>query len=164
MRINVKFAAALGIAVAGLAAAAPAHAQDRVRAGLLDCRSAGHTGFIIGSVAQYTCVFQPDYGRREAYVATLSRIGADVGVTTSNNLVWSVLAPTRRIGPGEIAGSYGGVGASATVGIGGSINLMVGGSNNSYALQPLSVQTSTGLNAAGGLAGLELRPARMRRR
>ena len=163
MRIDLKFAAVLGVAMAGLAVA-PASAQERVRAGLLDCRSAGHTGFIIGSVAQYRCIFQPDYGRREAYVATLSRFGADVGVTTSNNLVWSVLAPTRRIGPGEIAGNYGGVGASATVGIGAAVNLMVGGSYNSYTLQPLSVQTSTGFNAAGGLAGLELRPVRLSRR
>jgi hypothetical protein len=104
-------------------------------------------------------VFQPNYGRREGYVATLSRFGADVGVLTQNNLVWSVLAPTRRIGPGDIAGSYVGVGANATVGVGLGANVLVGGSNNSYALQPLSVQTSTGLNAAGGLASLELHPA-----
>jgi hypothetical protein len=127
--------------------------------GLLDCRSAGHTGFIIGSVAEYSCVFQPDNGRREGYVARLSRFGADVGVMTQNNLIWSVLAPTRRIGPGDIAGSYVGVGATATVGVGVGANVLIGGSNNTYALQPLSVQTSTGLNAAGGLASLELQPA-----
>jgi hypothetical protein len=131
---------------------------------LLSCQNAGHAGFIIGSVSQFSCVFRPDYGRLERYTATLSRFGADVGMTTSNNLAWSVLAPTRRIGRGEIAGNYGGVGASATVGIGAAVNVMVGGSNNSYALQPISVQSSTGLNAAGGLAGLELRAVRGRRR
>jgi hypothetical protein len=162
MRIDLKLVAALGVVALGFAAG-PANAQERVRAGLLDCRSAGHTGFIIGSVAQYQCVFQPDYGPREGYDATLSRFGADVGVTTSNNFVWSVLAPTRRLGRGEIAGNYVGVGASATVGVGAAVNLLVGGSNNSYALQPLSVQTSTGLNAAGGLASLELRPVQLMR-
>jgi hypothetical protein len=162
MRIDLKLAAMLGIALFG--AVAPATAQERAKAGLLMCRSAGHTGYLIGSVAQYSCVFRPDYGRPERYVATLSRFGADVGTTTSNALQWSVLAPSRYLGPGSLAGSYGGVGASATVGVGAGFNLMIGGSQNSYALQPLSVQASTGLNAAGGLAGLELRPVRQSRR
>ena len=162
MRIDLKYALLIGIALAG--AVAPASAQERVRAGLLSCRSAGHTGYIIGSVAQFSCVFRPNYGRPERYSATLSRFGADVGTTTSNALQWSVLAPSRYLGPGAIAGNYGGVGASATVGVGAGFNLMVGGSQNSYALQPLSVQATTGLNAAGGLAGMELRWVRGRYR
>ena len=164
MRTNLKIAAVLGIAMLG--PITQADAQERVRAGLLMCQSAGHTGYLIGSVAQFRCVFRPDYGRQERYSATLSRFGADVGVLTANALQWSVLAPSRYLGPGAIAGRYGGVGASATVGIGVGANLMVGGSQNSYALQPLSVQASTGFNAAGGLASLELRavgPVRYKR-
>jgi hypothetical protein len=34
---------------------------------------------------------------------------------------------------------------------------MYGGSNNSFALQPLSVEGQVGLNIFGGIAGLELR-------
>ncbi len=164
MRIDLKSAAVLGIALFGLAA--PARAQERVRAGLLMCQSAGHTGYIIGSVSQFSCVFRPNYGRPERYAARLSRFGADVGVMTSNGLQWSVYAPSRNLGPGAIAGSYGGVGATATVGVGAGFNLLIGGSQNSYALQPLSVQASTGFNAAGGLAGLELQavgPVRYKR-
>ena len=38
--------------------------------------------------------------------------------------------------------------------------MLVGGSDNSIALQPLSVQGQLGLNLAAGLESLELRPGR----
>jgi hypothetical protein len=60
---------------------------------------------------------------------------------------------------GELAGSYGGVGANASVGVGFGGNFLVGGPANSFALQPISVQGQTGLNVAAGIAGLELEPA-----
>jgi hypothetical protein len=69
-----------------------------------------------------------------------------------------VHAPTRRIGRGDLSGSYGGVGGNASVGVGGGGNFLLGGSANSYALQPLSLQGQVGINATGGVVGLELRP------
>ena len=54
-------------------------------------------------------------------------------------------------------GTYVGASASATVGVGVGANALVGGSNNTIALQPLSVQGQTGLGVAAGVAGLELR-------
>jgi hypothetical protein len=71
-----------------------------------------------------------------------------------------VFAPTRRVGPGDLAGSYGGASASATAGVGVGANALVGGSNNTIALQPVSVQGQTGLGVAAGIAGMELRPGR----
>ena len=59
-------------------------------------------------------------------------------------------APTRRVGRGDLAGNYGGVGANASVGVGFGGNFLVGGPENSYALQPISVQGQTGLNVAAG--------------
>jgi hypothetical protein len=38
--------------------------------------------------------------------------------------------------------------------------VLVGGSNNSIALQPLSLQGQVGVNIAAGLESLELRPGR----
>ena len=73
-------------------------------------------------------------------------------------------APNSRLGRGELAGSYGGVGANASVGIGGGGNFLVGGPANAYALQPISVQGQTGLNVAAGIAGLELQPVRVQLR
>ena len=163
MRISLKRAAMLGIAVMGVAAAAPANAQQYTRAGILQCRGTGYTSYILGSVTDLSCVFSSSGSRPERYVATLRRFGADIGTLTSNALTWSVMAPTQQVGRGEIAGNYGGVGAAATVGVGGAVNVLIGGSNNSYALQPVSFQGSTGFNAAGGLAGLELRAVRGRR-
>ena len=72
---------------------------------------------------------------------------------------WAVYAPTtRRLG--ALAGRYTGAGAQATVGVGAGVNALVGGSNRTISLQPLSVEGQTGLNVAGGVTELELRPAR----
>ena len=87
----------------------------------------------------------------------MSRAGIDIGVTTANALAWAVFAPTQKIGPGEIAGNYGGVAAGAAIVVGGTANVLFGGSNNSIALQPLSLTGSRGANVVAGVAGLELR-------
>jgi hypothetical protein len=75
-----------------------------------------------------------------------------------------VNAPNSRVGRGELAGNYGGVGANASVGVGGGGNFLVGGPQNSYALQPLSVQGQTGLNVAAGVADIELEPVQFAQR
>ncbi len=60
----------------------------------------------------------------------------------------------------DTAGNYGGVSAEATVGLGVGANALVGGSNDSIALQPLSLQGQQGLNVAVGVSQLKLRSAR----
>ncbi len=106
------------------------------------------------------CVFQSEGRRPEPYIATVRRFGLDLGVTDQTRLTWAVNAPTGRVGRGDLAGNYGGVGANASVGIGGGGNFLVGGPANSYALQPISVQGQTGLNVAAGVADIELEPVR----
>ena len=68
--------------------------------------------------------------------------------------------PSADLPDGVLAGSYGGVSAEATVGLGVGANALVGGSNDSIALQPLSVQGQQGLNVAVGVSQLKLRSAR----
>ena len=58
-----------------------------------------------------------------------------------------------------LAGDYGGVTGSATIGAGLGANVLVGGSGNTIALQPVSFQGSTGLNVAAGIGGITLTPA-----
>jgi len=70
---------------------------------------------------------------------------------------WHVLAPTNVVGPGALAGGYGGVSAGAAVGLGLAANALIGGLNNSFALQPVSVERQTGLNVYAGITSLELR-------
>ena len=139
------------------ASAIPASAQQQVQAGVLECRGGGSVGFVIGSVTELSCIFRPDFGPRQLYTAVLRRAGVDIGGTAVSSLVWGVFAPTQQIGLGDLSGNYGGVTAGAAVGVGLGANVLYGGSNNSFALQPLSVEGQVGLNVFGGLAGLELR-------
>ena len=160
MRLSI-----LTIAAAALAASfASANAMPAYHAGVLECRGGQNVGFIVGSVANLECVFQSPGRRPEAYVATVRRIGLDLGVTAQTQFTWAVNAPNTRLGYGELAGTYGGVGANASIGIGGGGNFLVGGPRNAYALQPISVQGQTGLNVAAGIAGLELEPVGFPRR
>ena len=152
MRISTLTLATL----AALAPIASANALPPVRAGILQCQGGQNVGFVVGSVASLECVFQSEGRRPEPYVATVRRIGVDLGFTQQTQFTWAVNAPNSRLGRGELAGNYGGVGANASVGIGGGGNFLVGGPQNAYALQPVSVQGQTGLNVAAGIAGLEL--------
>jgi hypothetical protein len=67
-----------------------------------------------------------------------------------------VVAPTSHLTPGSLAGGYGGVTASATVGVGAGANALVGGNDKSVSLQPLSLEGNTGLNVAAGVASIDL--------
>src|SRR5437764_11838732 len=150
-----------GIAVAALMAPlGAANALLPVRAGILQCQGGQNVGFVVGSVTSLECVFQSEGRRPEPYIATVRRIGVDLGFTEQTKFTWAVNAPNSRLGRGELAGSYGGVGANASIGIGGGGNFLVGGPANAYALQPVSVQGQTGINVAAGVAGLDLGPVR----
>jgi hypothetical protein len=153
----------LGIAVASLVASfasANALPQPQFRAGILECQGGQNVGFVVGSTTNLECVFQSEGRRPEPYLATVHRFGLDLGITDQTRLTWAVNAPTTRVGRGDLAGNYGGVGANASVGVGFGGNFLVGGPQNSYALQPISVQGQTGLNVAAGVADIELEPVR----
>jgi hypothetical protein len=152
--------------IASVALAAPAieaHAQqpiNRVQVGVLECRGGASVGFIVGSVTNLGCVLRIEGLLEDRYVATIRKVGLDLGITEETSLAWGVYAPVARLGPGDLSGNYAGAQGSATLGVGVGGNVLVGGSNNSIALQPLSVQGQVGLNVAAGLESLELRPGR----
>lgn len=149
------------MAIAALAIPlASANAMPPVRAGILQCEGGQNVGYVVGSMASLECVFQSEGRRPEPYLATIRRFGLDLGITDQTRLTWAVNAPTGRVGRGDLAGNYGGVGANASVGVGGGGNFLVGGPQHSYALQPISVQGQTGLNVAAGVASIELEPVR----
>src|SRR3982074_1727148 len=153
-----------GIAIAALMAPlAAADAMPPVRAGILQCQGGQNLGFVVGSVTSLECVFRSEGRRPEPYLATVRRIGVDLGFTEQTKFTWAVSATNSRVGRGDLAGSYGGVGANASVGVGGGGNFLVGGPANAYALQPVSVQGQTGLNVAAGIADLELTPVVLKR-
>ena len=115
---------------------------------------------IVGSVSNFGCVFRAEGRPDDLYVATVTKLGLDIGITEQTVLSWAVFAPTQQVGRGDLSGNYAGVNASAAVGVGLGANAMIGGSANSFALQPLSVQGQTGLSASGGVQSMELRPGR----
>src|ERR1700739_2568422 len=110
----------LGIVAASLVASvASAKALPPVRSGILECEGGQNVGFVVGSTTSLQCVFQSEGRRPEPYIATVRRLGLDLGITDQTKLSWSVNAPTSRIGYGDLTGNYGGIGANASVGIGG---------------------------------------------
>ena len=139
-----------------------AHAQQpaRVQVGVLECRGGASVGFVVGSVTNLGCVLRIEGLPEDRYVATIRKVGLDLGITQETALAWGVYAPVARLGPGDLSGNYAGAQGSASVGVGVGGNVLVGGSDNSIALQPLSVQGQVGLNVAAGLESLELRPGR----
>ncbi len=152
-------AAILGTAALAAATVMPADAQsNRVQVGTLACSVSAGIGFIVASQRNVSCNFQPDGGPPEAYIGTMTIIGLDVGFTTGSAIVWGVFAGTNRY-VGMLTGTYAGGTAQATAGLGVGANALVGGSNNSVALQPLSVQGQVGLNAAAGIGALTIRLA-----
>jgi hypothetical protein len=150
------------LAAALLVGSAGVHAQqvDRVRVGVLECRGGASVGFVVGSVTHLGCVLRADGLPEDRYVATIRKVGVDLGITQESTLAWAVYAPVARLGIGDLSGDYAGAQSSAAVGVGVGGNALVGGSANSIALQPLSVQGQVGLSVAAGLESLELRPGR----
>jgi hypothetical protein len=153
--IKRALVAAAAAALAGLAAS-EAQAQARVEVGVLTCTARASTGFIVTSTKYLRCRFNRP-GRDEAYRGTITKVGIDIGSTKQTAIAWAVLAPTANLPPRSLNGTYGGIGAEATVGVGVGANALIGGSRRSIILQPLSVQAQKGLNIAAGVESLELR-------
>ena len=155
--ILAAVALALTAFIAGSNAQQP---MQRVQLGILECRGGASVGFIVGSVTHLGCVLRAEGMPEDRYVATIRKVGLDLGITQESALAWGVFAPATRLGPGDLAGNYAGAQGSATLGVGVGGNVLVGGSANSIALQPLSVQGQVGISVAAGLESLELRPGR----
>jgi Protein of unknown function (DUF992) len=152
--------AAATMLVACCAGADAQQPMQRVQVGILECRGSSSVGFVVGSVTNLSCILRVEGMPDDRYVATIRKVGIDLGITQESALAWGVFAPVARLGPGDLSGNYVGAQGSASLGVGVGGNVLVGGSANSIALQPLSVQGQIGINVAAGLESLELRPGR----
>jgi hypothetical protein len=159
-RSTVLASIAAGMLIASCGAADAQRPMQRVQVGVLECRGGASIGFIVGSVTNLGCVLRVEGMPEDRYVAVIQKVGLDIGITEETALAWNVFAPVARLAQGDLAGTYAGADAGASVGLGVGGNVLVGGSNNSVALQPLSVQGEVGLGVAAGLESLELRPGR----
>ena len=153
----------LGIGAACLMTAISAvpsySANSGVKVGVLSCNVDGGFGIILGSSKDVRCNYVPNSGGGERYNGNITKIGVDIGYTKGGILIWNVVAPASNVAPGALAGNYGGVTGGATVGVGLGANVLIGGLNKSIALQPVSIEGTTGLNVAAGIAELSLTKA-----
>lgn len=149
-------AAALAVIVLA-AAALPVAAQDRVQVGRLACDVEGGVGFIVGSRKDMTCKFIRKGHKTEVYEGTIRKLGLDIGVTGRTHIEWLVFSVRgQSVKRGSLAGTYVGGSSEASLGVGLGANWLIGGSRRGYALQPWSVQASTGVNLTWAFAGLTL--------
>jgi hypothetical protein len=145
--------------IGGLGIAMQAQADDHaagVKLGTLSCHERSGWGFVFGSSHAVRCTFS-NGARVEHYEGSISKFGVDVGYQQSGVLLWEVVAPNDHPEHGALDGHYGGLTAGAAVGVGLDANALVGGSDRTIALQPLSIEGTTGLNVAAGIGELTLR-------
>lgn len=161
MRNGIKSGVVLALAGAvlgGTLAVSGNAAESGVKAGYLKCDVEGNVSFVFGSSRDVTCTYTPDgKGRVDRYSGTIDKYGVDIGYRENGVILWGVVAPTNDVGPGALAGNYGGVTGSAALGVGAGANVLVGGSEDSIVLQPLSVEGIEGINIAGGIGVLKLK-------
>lgn len=136
--------------------AAPAMAApEGVKIGVLTCHVDSGWGYIIGSSKDMHCDYHGG-GGSDHYVGSISKLGVDIGYTDSATIVWDVFAPTTDVGPGALQGGYAGATASATVVGGIGAHVLFGGFDRSIALQPVSVEGSSGFDVAAGIGAMRL--------
>ncbi len=155
MNSRIHMSAALAV-LASTFAADSASAQESFQTGVLYCELVGRTNVVVYSNETFSCVFNPNNGDLEEYEGSITRIGVDLEWKPEQELVWFVFAPTRDVPDGALAGSYGGVSASASVVGGVGTKILLGGSKQSISLQPISIAGSAGLGASAGIEGLRL--------
>ncbi len=158
MAMKSHFARALGAAgVMALLAPAAALAGDRV--GTLQCKLMGNDLTVLIENQQIDCNYSDS---REGtapshYTGVLTKVGPNISINGPGELGWGVVAETSDpIGPGALAGEYAGGGVSGKIGVGGGGALLVGGSNQTFSLQPFSIEAGSGLGWNAGVEKLTL--------
>lgn len=133
-------------------------AQERFKLGILSCDVVGTSGFVFRKTEQLLCRLEKGGQEAAAYNGQIRKFGLNVGTAEQTLISWIVFAASPSAAAADVAGNYGGVSAEATFGIGLGANVLLGGSNDSIALQPLSIQTQRGLNVAASITELILTP------
>lgn len=155
------------IAVAGMMAAMLANApvtiaEQGIEVGIITCKvvPGSRVNLLIRSTADIECEFKTG-GETEYYIGeTGIAFGLDLSFKENERMAFSVIAASDDVRPGShaLAGRYAGGQASAAVGLGLGAKALVGGGDKNIGLQPLALETSTGLGVSGGIGFLYLEP------
>lgn len=137
------------------------HETSGVRVGVLTCKSVPGTNvsLLIHSTTDVECTINhsgiEDKYKGEAGIA----LGVDIHWNRNETLRYTVFATHGAGEPkGFLAGRFTGVKAGASLGAGGGLQLLVGGGESHITLQPLALETHTGLSVHGGVGYLYLEP------
>ncbi len=130
--------------------------------GVLTCKSVPSTrlNYIFHSNTVVDCIFTHSSGE-ERYMGEMGMgIGIDLQLKSNAQTVFTVIAVSSDIRSEaySLEGTYVGGKASAALGIGAGASVMFGGGDKNISLQPVAVETSTGLGAALGIGYLTLVP------
>lgn len=155
-------AACLGLLFAGLAASGPAHAQEGVRIGVLKCKTIPGTQvqMVIHSSVGLSCVFETPNGTEKYKGESGIGLGVDLSWDRVESIAYAVISATKdyKMGSYSLTGEFFGAKASATAGVGAGAAVLVGGGKRNVTLQPLALETNTGVGVAGGVGYLFLAP------
>jgi hypothetical protein len=141
----------------------PVLAQGGLEVGVLTCSvvPGSRVNLLIRSTADIKCVYAKG-GEVEEYVGeTGIALGIDLSFKQDEKLAFTVIAASDDVRPGSkaLGGKYIGGELSAAVGLGLGAKALLGGGAKNIGLQPLALETSTGLGASGGLSFLYIEPA-----
>jgi len=143
-----------------LLVAQPVLAQGGLEVGVLTCKSVPSTrlNYIFHSNTVVDCIFTHSSGE-EQYMGEMGMvIGIDLQQKSNEQTVFTVIAASSdtRSEAYFLEGTYVGGKASAALGIGAGASVMLGGGDKNISLQPIAIETSTGLGAALGIGYLTL--------
>ena len=137
---------------------ANAAADGGIEVGLLTCNvvPGSRLNLLIRSTADVECVFENNGVTEEYHGETGIALGLDLSIRTNEKMAFTVIAAASDIGPGAkaLGGKYVGGQVSAAAGLGLGAKALIGGGAKNIGLQPLALETSTGIGIAGGLGFL----------
>ncbi len=141
---------------------ANATAEGGIEAGVLTCNvvPGSRVNLLIRSTADVECTYENGGVTEEYRGETGIALGLDLSFRSNEKMVFTVFAATDDVRPGAkaLGGKYVGGQVSAAAGLGLGAKALVGGGAKNIGLQPLALETSTGIGIAGGLGFLYIEP------
>lgn len=154
----VKLLGLLGFALGTCIAGQQAFAEGGIEVGILNCSvvPGSRVNLLIRSTADVECTFEQN-GETETYKGeTGIALGLDLSFRSNERMAFTVIAASEDVRPGSkaLGGKYVGGQVSAAAGLGLGAKALVGGGAKNIGLQPLAIETSSGIGIAGGLGFL----------
>ncbi|MEM7467464.1 MAG: DUF992 domain-containing protein [Pseudomonadota bacterium] len=155
---SIQLTSLLGLMLSALVFSTQAQAEGGIEVGVLNCTvvPGSRVNLLIRSTADVECSFEKG-GQTETYKGeTGIALGLDLSFRNNERMAFTVIAASEDVRPGSksLSGKYVGGQVSAAAGLGLGAKALIGGGAKNIGLQPLAIETSTGIGIAGGLGFL----------